>query len=88
LSLDEILPEVRKQGSSAIDLWPRRHGTQREEADAWGRERLTATLRRHGVTLALTTRFDLGPFGLNDELQFVASHGGQLVVTGGKGEVG
>jgi sugar phosphate isomerase/epimerase len=66
LSLDEILPEVGKQGSAVIDLWPRRHGTQREEADAWGRERLVRTLERHGVTLGLTTRFDLGPFGLGE----------------------
>lgn len=88
LSLDEILPEVPRQGSTAIDLWPRRHGTQREEADAWGRERLTATLRRHGVSLALTTRFDLGPFGLDEEIAFVASHGGRLIVTGAKGQAG
>jgi sugar phosphate isomerase/epimerase len=88
LSLDEILPEVPRQGSAAIDLWPRRHGTQREEADAWGRERLTATLRRHGVALALTTRFDLGPFGLAPEIDFVASHGGRLIVTGAKGPTG
>ncbi len=88
LSLDEILPEVRKQGSSAIDLWPRRHGTQREEADAWGRERLSRTLALHGVQLALTTRFDLGPFALEQEIGFVASHGGRLIVTAAKGETG
>ncbi len=88
LSLDEILPEVGQQGSSAIDLWPRRHGTQREEADAWGRERLVRTLERHHVALALTTRFDLGPFGLDQEIDFVRSHGARLIVTGAKGEVG
>lgn len=88
LSLDDILPEVGKQGSSAIDLWPKRHGTQREEADAWGRERLTRTLATHGVTLAMTTRFDLGPFALDQEIEFVASHGGRLIVTGAKGEKG
>lgn len=88
LSLTEILPEVTKTGAAAIDLWPRRHGTQREEADEWGRERLTEALRRHGVSLALTTRFDLGPFGLGDEMKYVASLGGRLIVTGGKGEAG
>jgi sugar phosphate isomerase/epimerase len=88
LSLDEILPEVGKQGSSVIDLWPRRHGTQREEADAWGRERLVRTLERHDVTLGLTTRFDLGPFGLDAEIDFVRSHGARLIVTNAKGEAG
>jgi len=88
LSLSEILPEVSKTGAAAIDLWPRRHGTQREEADEWGRERLTGELRRHGVSLALTTRFDLGPFGLADEMRYVASFGGRMIVTSGKGEAG
>lgn len=85
LSLTEILPEVRRTGATAIDLWPRKHGTQREEADAWGRERLQAALREHQVTVEVTTRFDLGPFGLADEILFLQSLGGHLIVTGGKG---
>ncbi len=88
LSLTEILPEVRKAGAVAIDLWPKMHGTQREEADAWGHERMADALRQHQSSLALTTRFDLGPFGLADEIKYVASFGGRLIVTGGKGQAG
>ena len=32
LSLTEILPEVPLTGANVIDLWPRKHGTQREES--------------------------------------------------------
>lgn len=85
LSLSEILPEVKKTGATAIDLWPKKHGTQREEADAWGREKLQAALHAQGVTVAVTTRFDLGPFGLADEIKFLHAMGGNLIVTGGKG---
>ncbi|HRE80273.1 MAG TPA: TIM barrel protein [Opitutaceae bacterium] len=85
LSLTEILPEVKKIGATAIDLWPRKHGTQREEADAWGREKLQAALSQHGVKVEVTTRFDLGPFGLADEIKFLHAMGGSLIVTGGKG---
>ena len=88
LSLTEILPEVPLTGANVIDLWPRKHGTQREEADEWGRARLTEALKRHGVSLGLTTRFDLGPFGLAEELKYVAAMGGRMIVTGGKGAVG
>lgn len=85
LSLTEILPEVKKVGATAIDLWPRKHGTQREEADAWGREKLQAALKQHGVKVEVTTRFDLGPFNLADEIKFLHAMGGSLIVTGGKG---
>ena len=33
----EILPEVAKVGASAIDIWPKVHGNQREQLDADGR---------------------------------------------------
>jgi len=85
LSLTEILPEVRKTGASCIDLWPRKHGTQREEADAWGQDRLRAALKENRVTLDVTTRFDLGPFGLDPEIDYLKAMGGKAIVTGGKG---
>ena len=50
LSLTEILPEVPLTGANVIDLWPRKHGTQREEADEWGRARLSEAFKRHGVS--------------------------------------
>jgi sugar phosphate isomerase/epimerase len=85
LSLDEILPEVKKTGATCIDLWPRKHGNQREQVDEMGVETFKSKLKKHGVTLGCSTRYDLGPFGLDKEMAFVAGLGGDLLVTGGKG---
>jgi sugar phosphate isomerase/epimerase len=83
--LAEILPEVRKTGTDQIDLWPAPHGDQREQMDAMGIERLTAALAENKVRFGMTTRYDLGPLGLRDELRLVGKLGGRLVVTGSIG---
>jgi len=83
--LAEILPEVARQGSDVIDLWPRPHGDQREQADALGADRLRQLLERHHARLGMTTRYDLGPLKLADELRYVKHWGGRLIVTGSVG---
>lgn len=85
LKLAEILPEVKKTGASSIELWPKKWGTQREEMDEIGHDRLAAMLKEHGITFGGTTRYDLGPFGLADEIAIVKKLGGSLIVTGGSG---
>jgi sugar phosphate isomerase/epimerase len=85
LPLAEILPEVRRTGATSIDLWPKPHGTQREEIDSLGLERTAELLAAHGVTLGATTRFDLGPFRLEKEIETVRQLGGRLIVVGGTG---
>lgn len=85
LSLAEILPEVSKTGCNVLDIWPRRHATQREQVEEMGHEAFAAMLKEHQVKLACSTRYDLGPFKLQDEMKFVAKFGGDLVVCGGKG---
>src|SRR4051794_25187785 len=76
LPLAAILPEVKKTGATAIDLWPKKHGTQREEIDAMGHEKFLALLQENGVTLGATTRFDLGPFRQEEEIATVKKLGG------------
>lgn len=88
LSLDEILPDVTKTGATHIDLWPRKHGNQREQVDEMGVEVFQQKLERHGVRLGCSTRYDLGPFGLAAEMAFVSQLGGDLLVCGGKGPKG
>ena len=44
LPLKDILPEVSKVGATHIDLWPKKHGSQREELDAIGEEAFLALL--------------------------------------------
>ena len=84
-SLAKIVPEVKKIGSEHIDIWPRVHGDQREQVESMGNEAFAALLADHGVGLGVSTRFDLGPFGLADEMAFCQEFGASLIVTGSKG---
>jgi len=65
--LAEILPEVSHTGATMIDLWPRPHGSQREEVDAVGVEEAAAMLAAAGVRLGGIACYKLGPFNLAGE---------------------
>lgn len=82
--LAEILPEVARTGAVGIDLWPRVHGNQREQVEEMGHAAFRRLLEEHSVPLYMTTRYDLGPFKLHDELQFVHDFGGKVIVTGAR----
>ncbi|MEZ5384663.1 MAG: sugar phosphate isomerase/epimerase family protein [Prosthecobacter sp.] len=86
LPLVDILPEVKKTGATGIELWPKKHGTQREELDAIGHEKFAELLKEQGVGFGGTTRYDLGPFKLTQEIGVVKKLGGSFIVTGGSGE--
>jgi sugar phosphate isomerase/epimerase len=83
-ALHEVLPEVKKVGAGHIDIWPRRHADHREQVEAMGHERFMELLREHGVQLGMLTRYDLGPFGLQDEMHVLKKFGGQVIVCGAK----
>lgn len=85
LLLAEIVPEVKKIGAEHIDIWPRVHGDQREQVTAMGNAAFAELLTIHGVGLGVSTRFDLGPFGLAEEMTFAKEFGASLIVTGSKG---
>jgi sugar phosphate isomerase/epimerase len=87
LDLSVVLPEVRKIGADAIDLWPLRHGNQREQVEAMGHEEFTSMLQEHGVKLGVITRYDLGPFKLAQEIGVLKKLGGSVIVTGGEGPI-
>jgi len=86
--LEEILPEVKKIGASAIDLWPRVHGNQREQLDELGEQRFASMLRQADVKLGCLTQYKLGPFGLQDEMRLAQRLGCRTIVTGGRGPKG
>ena len=88
LPLSEILPRVRETGAEFVDLWPRKHGNQREQVAEMGEEAFAAMLEKHEVKLGCSTRYDLGPFGLQEEMKFVSRLGGDLLICGGKGPKG
>ncbi len=85
LKLEDILPEVRKTGAQHIDIWPRRHADQREQVEAMGHEKFAQLLRQHDVKLGMITRYDLGPFGLQDEMRVLRKFGGSLLISGSRG---
>ncbi len=86
--LAEIMPEVQKSGSTAIDIWPKRHGDQREQLDEMGEQKFADLLREHDVALGCITQFKLGPFGLEDEMRLAERLGCHTMVTGAVGPKG
>ena len=86
--LAEIVPEVKKSGNEHIDIWPRVHGDQREQVESMGNDAFAELLATHGVGLGISTRFDLGPFGLAEEMAFAREFGASLIVTGSTGPKG
>jgi len=87
-ALEEIIPEVRKTGATAIDLWPKVHGNQREQLDSLGVDRFRELLDRHSVRLGCLTRYDLGPYALSDEIRLAKRLSCHLIVTGARGPTG
>ena len=85
MPLDIILPEVAKTGCEAIDIWCRVHGNQREQITAMGDAAFDALLKRHQVKLGVSTRYPLGPTGLQEEMGWMKKFGGGTIVTGSKG---
>ena len=67
-ALSEVLPEIRKTGSSFIDIWPRPHANHRERITMMGLEAFEQLLSEHQVKLGVLTQYKLGPFGLAREI--------------------
>lgn len=86
-TLAEIVPEVSKTGANAIDIWPMKHGNQREQLDEIGEAKFVELLNEHQITLGCITQYPLGPFGLQKEMRLAQRLGCQTIVTGGKGPV-
>lgn len=82
--LAEVLPEVGKTGAAHLDIWPRPHANHREQAAELGLDRFAELLREHGVGLGAITRYDLGPYQLQDEMRVLKQLGGRVIVTGAR----
>lgn len=88
LKLADILPEVQRAGAEHIDIWPEKHANQREQIDEMGHDAFAAMMKKHGVRLGAISRYDLGPFGLQDEMKVLRKLGGKTIVCGGQGPRG
>ena len=88
MKLETILPEVRKIGAQAIDIWPKVHGSQREQLAAMGEKQFEILLNEKETKLGCLTQYPLGPFGLNKEIELAGRLNCQTIVTGGAGPKG
>jgi len=88
MDLATIVPEVTKAGATALDIWPKVHGNQREQLDEMGEAKFAELLGRHRVKLGCITQYKLGPFHLQDEMRLAARLGCHTIVTGGEGPKG
>jgi len=84
IDVTECIRQVRRIGATAIDLWPPSHGDQRLQIDKIGHDRFLQTLKKYNVKFELSTRYDLGPYRLQDEVQIVNSLGGSMIVCGSR----
>jgi len=78
--LAEILPEVAKTGATMIDLWPKPHGTQREEIDTLGEKKVREMLVTAGVKLGGIACYKIGGFNLAGEFALAKRLGGEGTV--------
>ena len=88
LPLKIILNEARKIKISVIDIWPRVHGNQREQIEDMGHDQFSELLEQYNVRLGSITRYDLGPFRLQNEMKICSKLGGKLLICGGQGPKG
>jgi sugar phosphate isomerase/epimerase len=79
---------VRLTGATALDIWPRVHGNQREQLEEMGAAQFAELLRQHDVRLGCITQFPLGPFRLLEEMRLAKQLGCHVIVTGAVGPKG
>jgi len=83
LKLADIAGEVRKTGAEYIDIWPKKHGTQREQMETMGHEAVAALLKKHKVKLGILTHYDLGPYRLHQDMPTAAKFGAKMLISAG-----
>lgn len=86
--LADIVPEVNKTAATAIDIWPKVQGNQREQLSEMGEEKFVELLEKNNVKLGCITQYPLGPFGLQKEMRVAQRLGCRMMVTGGQGPKG
>ncbi len=91
LPLATVIEETPKTGTKFLDIWPRKWATQREQMDEMGHDKVMELLAKQGVKLAVSTRYNVGPFKLADEMPVLQKFGGSVIVvdsTSAKGLAG
>ena len=78
----DVVPQVRKAGCDALDVWWPNWVPHRTQVDEMGLDAFAALLKQHGARLGATSPYKPGPFNLADELRAVAKLGGTLAICG------
>lgn len=78
--LADILPQVAAAGCSSIDLWPKPHGTQREEIDRLGIDHVRQLMQQHRVRLGGLACYRPGAFQLASEFAVARALGDKETV--------
>jgi sugar phosphate isomerase/epimerase len=86
LDVRKCIVQATKIGATCIDLWPPSHGDQRIQIDTIGHNHFLKACANANVQLQMTTRYDLGPFRLADEIEVVRRLGGKMIVCGSSGK--
>jgi len=86
LDVRKCVAQVTEIGATCIDLWPPSHGDQRIQIDTIGHDQYLVACKSARVKPQMTTRYDLGPFGLADEIKVVNQLGGKMIVCGSTGK--
>lgn len=85
MPLNKVLSEVHNTGARHIDVWPENHANHREQIEKMGHEQFAEMLKQYQVELGILTHYDLGPFGLQDEMRVAKKLGGSMIVSGSRG---
>ena len=88
IALPKIMNEAKKLKILTLDIWPLVHGNQREQMEKMGHDNFKQLLDLNNIKLGSITRYDLGPFNLQNEMKVCSKLGGDLLVCGGKGPKG
>ncbi len=83
--IGDILPEVKKSGAIALDIWPKHHANQREQLDDLGIEKFKEMLVKNQAELGCITQYKLGPYQLAVEFPVAHALGCKSIVTGAVG---
>src|SRR3569623_602002 len=62
LPLATVIEDAPKTDAQYLDVWPRKWGTQREQMDEMGHEKVAELLAKNIVKPAVSTRYDLCAF--------------------------
>lgn len=86
--LSVVLSQVKQAGADSVDIWSKPHGPQRDEIDQIGHEEVAKLLKNHGVRWAASSRYDLKPGGLGDEIATLGKFDGEQLITASRRQPG